>query len=307
MSKVFTVIIPTYCRCADLQRVLEALEAIEVPQDWNLEIVVVDDGSNDGTDAFLASWSGPFRVSLRQANAGPAKARNAGARAARGELIAFLGDDTIPHHDWLCEHIETHRLDQGEGALAVLGLTTFPSDDETPFLRWINEYGAQFGYSIIEDPKNVPFNFFYTSNISLSRRIFLDHDGFREDFPAAAWEDIEFAYRATRDGMRIVYQARARTIHCHRIRPTTFCRRQRTAGRSGAIFAQLHPELRDFIGMYRLTDRRAMPAFLRWFYGRCVAIGEWIPGIVPVGLYQRWLDEFYLDGLAEGLHSSERG
>ncbi len=312
MAEIFSVVIPTYNRSADLEAVLQALENQECPAGWGLEIVVVDDGSSDGTDQVLKNWIGVHRIALHQANAGPAKARNEGVWASSGRLIAFLGDDTIPQDHWLVEHIEMHRIEMyrnmgREQPLAVLGFTSFPPEEETPFLRWINEFGAQFGYSIIEDPSDVPFNFFYTSNISLQRNLFCEHDGFREDFPAAAWEDIEFAYRATRNGMRMVYQPRARTIHCHRIQPRTFCRRQRTAGRSGAIFAGLHPELEDFLGLYRLKGRKRASALKLWALARLVTLGEWLPGVVSTRVYQKLLDENYLDGLAEGLHLSGRG
>ena len=148
----------------------------------------------------------------------------------------------------------------GAAPLAVLGYTSFSPDLDSPFLRFINEYGAQFGYLLIEDPCDVPFNFFYTSNISMPRRLVIEAGGFREDFPAAAWEDIEFAFRTVRAGLKIRYQPRARTIHSHCIQPRTFCRRQRTSGRSATIFADLHPELVDFLGCVSgLFDRFPSP------------------------------------------------
>ena len=185
--------------------------------------------------------------------------------------------------------------------LAVLGYTSFLPDIESPFLRFINEYGAQFGYQLIEDPRAVPFNFFYTSNISLPRNELVRLGGFREDFPAAAWEDIEFAYRAVGEGLKIHYQPQARTFHRHCIRPRTFCRRQRTSGRSAAIFAKLHPELDDFLGVHR--SRRLTP-FLRLRRGALwllVELGEKVEGIVPHRVYQDFLDLCYQEGLAEGL------
>ena len=72
---------------------------------------------------------------------------------------------------------------------------------------------------------------------------------FDERFPYAAWEDIEFAYRATALGMKLRYVPRARCLHHHRIRIGSFCARQETSGRSAAIFASLHPELEGFLGI----------------------------------------------------------
>jgi hypothetical protein len=147
----------------------------------------------------------------------------------------------------------------------------------------------------------VPFNFLYTSNLSLRREDLRARGGFREDFPAAAWEDIEFAYRAAADGLRLRYQPRARTVHHHRVRPVTFCRRQRTSGRSAAIFAELHPELEDFLGVRRPTPGVLAGLVQRTVLSWMVQLGESLPGVVPASVYQRFLDVPYLSGLAEGL------
>ena len=79
----------------------------------------------------------------------------------------------------------------------------------TPFLRHINENGAQFGFALIEDPDDVPFNFFYTSNLCLARRLLVE-EPFDETFPYPAWEDIETAYRLRAKGMRLTYEPRRR-------------------------------------------------------------------------------------------------
>ena len=88
-----SVVIPTFNRRSDLVRVLDALQR-SGPSD-GVEIVVVDDGSADGTWQWLERWKGPARIAIHQANAGPARARNRGAEAASGELVCFLGDDTV--------------------------------------------------------------------------------------------------------------------------------------------------------------------------------------------------------------------
>jgi GT2 family glycosyltransferase len=299
-----SVVIPTFNRLGDLQRVVASLEA-QAALDRAVEIVVVDDGSTDGTHEWLAQAAEAGRVTaVSQDNSGPAVARNRGVEAATGDLVLFLGDDTVPRPGWLQGHLEAHRLFGPRGPLAVLGYTTFPSDEDSPFRRFINEYGAQFGYLLIEDPCDVPFNFFYTSNISLPRSELVRLGGFREDFPAAAWEDIEFAYRAVRGGLRIRYEPRARTLHEHCIRPRTFCRRQRTSGRSAAIFSRLHPELGDFLGIGRLHDGQVLSAIHRALLWLLVEAGERVEGVTPWGVYRRLLDDCYLRGLAEGLQDT---
>jgi GT2 family glycosyltransferase len=299
-----SVVIPTYNRLNRLRTVVAALQRQARPPGTELELVVVDDGSSDETWGWLEEQSGTcgFKA-IRQENSGPARARNRGVEVASVELILFLGDDTEPQPGWLAFHLEEHRLFGNSGPLAVLGYTSFPPDIDSPFLRFINEYGAQFGYLLIEDPHAVPFNFFYTSNISLPRSELVKLGGFREDFPAAAWEDIEFAYRAVGDGLRIHYQPQARTVHRHCIRPRTFCSRQRTSGRSAAIFAALHPELEEFLGMHLSARSTLTKRLLRGSLCLLVEIGEKVDGIVPRRVYQRFLDLCYRQGLAEGLHS----
>ncbi len=299
-----SVVIPTFNRLEDLRRVVAAVEEEARGFGAGVEIVVVDDGSHDGTWEWLSARAAESALSvLRQENSGPAIARNRGVEIATGDIVLFLGDDTVPQPGWLAAHLEEHRLAGNADQVAVLGYTSFPPEIDSPFARFINEYGAQFGYSIIEDPTEVPFNFFYTSNISLPRRILERLGGFREDFPAAAWEDIEFAYRAVGQGLRLRYQPRARTLHYHRIQPRTFCSRQRTSGLSAAIFADLHPELGDFLGLQRVKRRWPMRRLRSTLLAAFVEFGEYFEGVVPRRVYKIFLDGCYLEGLAEGLHS----
>lgn len=244
----FSVIIPTYNRRDVLPEVLAALEAQEGAPAF--EVVVVDDGSTDGTGDWLRQRS--FRVPaevLSQPNRGPAAARNLGVRTARGERVAFLGDDTVPSPGWLAAHARACRSYPEEPLLAAIGYTGWhPRMRLNPFLRYINDYGLQFGYALIDRPDDVPFNFFYTSNLSLPRQALLD-EPFDLGFPYPAWEDIEVSYRLDRRGMRLVYLPEARVAHDH---PTTlerFCQRQEKAGYCAVVFYCRHPELGSFLGL----------------------------------------------------------
>jgi cellulose synthase/poly-beta-1,6-N-acetylglucosamine synthase-like glycosyltransferase len=117
-----------------------------------------------------------------------------------------------------------------------------------PFLRYINEHGLQFGYALIKDREDVPFNFLYTSNLSLRRDLLLA-EPFDLRFPYAAWEDIELAYRLKKRGLRLVYEPSATVAHDH---PTDFVRfssRQEKAGYCAVVFYRLHPELGPFLGV----------------------------------------------------------
>lgn len=93
-----SAIVATYNR-ADV--VSQAIESILGQTYENLEVIIVDDGSTDGTVEVLERFGSRLRI-LRQQNAGPSAARNRGIAAARGEIISFLDSDDI----WLPKKIE---------------------------------------------------------------------------------------------------------------------------------------------------------------------------------------------------------
>lgn len=256
-----SVIVPTYNRLDTLPEVLNALldqEGVAAS-----EIIVVNDGSEQATRDFLDSWSQECAVragqkgwSLRvihQGNQGPAAARNAGVQAASGRLVAFLGDDTVPCKGWLATHLVSHAKSAQAGKdpekLGVIGYTGWhPRMRLNPFLRYINENGLQFGYALIDDPESVPFNFFYTSNLSVPRQALLD-EPFDVDFPYAAWEDIEVSYRLKQRGFGLIYACEATVAHDHPTNLQRFSDRQEKAGFCGVVFFRKHPELGGFLGL----------------------------------------------------------
>ncbi len=248
MHPEVSVVVPTYNRLDVLPEVVAAVEAqVGAPP---FELVVVDDGSTDGTAVWLAgrAWRVPARV-IYQDNRGPAAARNAGVAAARGRWVAFLGDDTVPASGWLAAHRAAHAARGDDPDLAVIGYTGWhPRLRPTPFLRYINEHGLQFGYALIDRPEDVPFNFLYTSNLSLPRALLLA-EPFDTRFPYPAWEDIECAYRLRQRGLRLVYEPRAVAAHDHPTDLARFAARQEKAGYCAVVFHALHPELGGFLGL----------------------------------------------------------
>jgi len=246
--KSFSVVIPTFRRPDTLLRVLEALGRQTAPPEF--EVVVVDDGSEDSTAERLRAYRAPYPLRcFFQENSGPARARNRGVEESRGEIVLFLGDDTVPEAAFLDVHARAHA-ERRDHPVAVLGYTTWPRERQvSPFLHHINEYGLQFGYGLIEDRESVPFNFFYTSNISLPRRLLEEAGLFDTTFPHAAWEDIEIAYRLTNQGMKIVYRPEAIARHYHDITFASFRRRQERSGEAAAVFFEKHPELGGFLGV----------------------------------------------------------
>jgi GT2 family glycosyltransferase len=257
----FSIVIPTHNRASILAKTLAALKCQRGGFDY--EVIVVDDGSTDATESAVAAMTENYPASLlylRQENRKQGAARNRGVREARGRFLLFLGDDTVPAGDFIQQHLRSHRNGAEEEGRVVIGYTTWPAEYRpTRFMRYVGEQGWQFGFSLIQDPENLPFNFFYTSNLSMSRRFFEKSGGFDEDFREYGWEDIELSVRLKRLGMRLVYNPKAMAYHFHPTTLASFIQRQRRVGHSAWGFYTKHPELRDFLNVLRVPNysRRA--------------------------------------------------
>ena len=293
----FSIVIPTYNRVQMLVRVLDALDAqIDAPP---FEVIVVSDGSTDDTDRLMAQRRGiAFST---QPNSGPGRARNHGVSLATGRFVLFIGDDTVPEPQFVAEHARIHRQSGDEALVACLGYTGWPRGERvTAFMDYINDYGLQFGYKLIRDGEVVPFNFFYTSNISIDRQLLAEHP-FDTTFPSAAWEDIELAYRLNALGLKIRYNARAITRHYHPMDVDSFARRQYTVGKSGAIFYEKHPELGHFLGVHELSTRTLADESQLAKLRRKAQLGERFRILARKQVFETLMREHYLRGLQDGL------
>jgi glycosyltransferase involved in cell wall biosynthesis len=202
-------VVPTFNRRESLRRLLDALAAQTYPA-ADFEVIVVDDGSTDGTNQMLEQLRPPYRLrTLWQANAGPALARNRGVASARGALIVFLDDDVEPLPELLAEHVAAH----GDASdLIVIGPMSPPADWPRPaWVRWEEEMLLAQYRAMLAGEYPCTARQFYTGNASLPRARFLEAGGFDGTFRRA--EDVELAYRLRDRGARFNFNPRADVKH----------------------------------------------------------------------------------------------
>lgn len=203
-----SVIIPTYNNRGVLARTLDALLAQRFPPD-RYEIVIVDDGSTDGTAEMVQRLASPVSIRyVAQANRGRAAARNLGARSARGRILLFLDSDFFPVPDLVAEHAKQYPATARR--IGIQGASrTHPEVLVTPFMRAREVF--------LEVPPGPPGHVSLfrvsTRNLSLLRAEFLEAGGFDEAFGGYGWEDIELAWRLYARGVRFTYEPRALGHH----------------------------------------------------------------------------------------------
>ncbi|MDQ3703086.1 MAG: glycosyltransferase [Chloroflexota bacterium] len=208
---IVSVVVPTYNRSQSMQRLLHVLGAQTLPVD-RFEVVVVDDGSTDGTPEVLRRSAAalPYRLRVfEQQHGGPALARNLGVAQARGRLIVFVDDDVVPAADLLATHVATH---ESEPDAVVIGPMSPPYDMPRPaWIRWEEKQLLAQYESMIAGLWACTARQFYTGNASLPRDRFLRAGGFDAHFKRA--EDVELAYRLHNAGARFIFNHRAVVLH----------------------------------------------------------------------------------------------
>ena len=235
-----TVIVPTYNRAAVLLLCLAALEAQTMPA---FDVIVVNDGSTDKTEEYLAAYAKTTPLRLRilsQENAGPARGRNLAISHTQTTLALLIGDDILGSPTFVDQHLRFHLEHSDEDQLA-LGWTQWDTAHQqiTPFMRWYEK--IQFSYETLLAGATPGWQHAYTSNLSFKTELFRQNL-FDERFRSAAWEDSEIAYRLTlQERFHLTFLEQAVATHIH---PTTFqqaIRRIQTLGRMKRLFRQIHP------------------------------------------------------------------
>jgi len=203
-----SVVIPTYNRLPQLKVVLESLAKQTLEAD-KFEVVVVSDGSTDGTNEYLKLDSPIPVVSACQENSGPAAARNHGVRLARGRVVLFIDDDIIASPVLLERHLQSH----GESSTTIVigPMLDAPGFAYSPWVAWeqamlYKQYRAM-RVGVFEPT----FRQFYTGNASVPRELLTRSGGFDTNFRRA--EDVELAFRLDQLGATFVFDETAAAHH----------------------------------------------------------------------------------------------
>ena len=268
----FSVVIPTYERCETVLRTVAALANQSL---GDFEVVVVDDGSRDGTAAALREHETPFPLTVvAQENQGAAAARNAGAKVGESDFLLFLDDDMRADPSLLAEHERSHL----EGADAVMG--DLPIDPSSPrnMLSWGVGFWARSRCERLSEPGvEVRLDDLLTGQISIPRALYDELGGFDVGFTRDGLfggEDIDFGYRLLSAGKKVVFNPQAITYQYYDIGPADYLKRAREAGRSDWELVAKHPQLAERLDASpRFTTRRSRlllqpfliaPAALSW-------------------------------------------
>jgi glycosyltransferase involved in cell wall biosynthesis len=199
-----SVVIPAYNAARTLELCLSSLAQSEMAP---LECIVVDDGSTDNTVEVARRFGA--RVLSTGGRGGPAHARNAGAREARGEFVFFVDAD-------ICVHPNTiSRLSNGFAADpdvdAIIG-----SYDDSPEQQDVLSMYRNLMHRYIHQNGRREASTFWSGCGAIRRSVFLQHGGFAESYRRPAIEDIELGYRLVAAGHRIILDRALEVKHLKR-------------------------------------------------------------------------------------------
>jgi GT2 family glycosyltransferase len=204
-----SVIIPTHSRPAQLTECIEALAGLDYPSD-DFEVVVVDDGSEPPVTGLAETFDGGGSLTVvRQDPAGPAAARNAGAKVARGEILLFTDDDCRPDRGWLrvlAEHLRAFPSHMAGGrTINALPWMACSAASQTIIDAVYAHYNAEASQA----------RFFTSNNVALSAERFREIGGFDASFRTS--EDRELCDRWLRAGGPMFYLPGACIFHAHHL------------------------------------------------------------------------------------------
>ena len=271
-----SVVIPTYNRRPILEKCLLALEHQQLDGALErYEVVVVDDGSTDGTPDWLRAEAARFpHVRLiEQVHGGPAEGRNRGVDHAMGDVIVFIDSDLVVTDGFLACHARAlKRSWEQEGN------------------RLCFTYGAVVNTANFEEPtrerhklRDLSWAYFATGNVAIDRQVLESAGLFDTGFRLYGWEDLELGERLRRLRVRLIKCPEAVGYHWHPALSLDQIPRlievEGERARMGLVFYRKHPTRRvrfiiQFTWLHRLLwelltlggliNERSLRPMLRW-------------------------------------------
>ncbi|MDD5634068.1 MAG: glycosyltransferase family 2 protein [Candidatus Omnitrophica bacterium] len=242
-----SISIITYNRKELLAKVIGSLERQTYPME-KFEIVVVDDGSTDGTDKVMEAMltKSPCHIKYlpQVKNEGKAAVRNISITEAEGRIMLFLEDDTVADPRLVEEHVKSHQSEGGQN-VAVLGEQVRPEDSiVTPFGRYIVSTSRTFFdhvQGLLKAWSCESYKGFITFNLSVSRGFLLEKGMFDPIFKYFC-EDIELGYRLQEQGLRLVCNKKAKIYDYHPPYLDEYAKRNINRGYYNRVLAKKHPK-----------------------------------------------------------------
>lgn len=209
-----SIIIPLFNQAHLTKACVEAVRATSGDPS-RYELILLDNGSDDWTPEYLNTISGSATVLTNSVNTGFAKGCNRAAKAARGELLVFLNNDTVPQAGWLDAMLYAKEKDNAD----IVGAKLLYPDGR------IQHAGVAFksngiGYHMFKGfPGDAPavnkkrfMQCITAACMLVSKQLFSELGGFDEQF-CNGFEDMDFCLRAGQAGKRVLYTPDAAVIH----------------------------------------------------------------------------------------------
>lgn len=277
---MFSLVMPTFNRAPILARTLTHLFGLESIAEC--EVIVIDDGSTDETPKLLdriQRAQSNLKV-IHLSNGGPARARNAGVKAATRERILFIDDDVFPRAGMLQHH--ARLLDDGyTGSQGIL--VWHPDIEITPLIQYIDSRGSQFAFDQVEDASRLSFAHIYTGNCAIVRKAILDAGGFDETFfekrlAFSAFEDTILGFQLEKQGAKLALNRDALADHLHDMNEESYLRREYKVGYNIGRLQQQYPRIAAELGLANKGRRFALGQYRVLQAMNGSALAQLVPG-----------------------------
>lgn len=241
-----SVIIPTY---NGAHKIMDTIRSLEIQTHAPDEVIIVVDGSTDGTYQLLKSAHIKLNNLniIEQENTGRASVKNRGVKEATGELLMFFDDDMILDYSCIENHISHHK--KYEDTL-LTGRLDAPDDDKagSDIDKYMRHLNSKWGRSVFEkEEKELLLNnlYFSSANCSIPKHVFDAIGGFFYELTDG--EDYILAYNAILKGYRVFVSNKASAIHNSRFTFQQYLKRLTQYETSRENIKQLLPDVYQHI------------------------------------------------------------